>query len=209
MATFFYKYRDTSNIVRLLDILIRNRLYACTNDKLNDPMEGKFLYSGGSKDYKKRIKEKLDKMLICSLSTTCDNGLLWTHYAKQHTGCCIEVEITAESWKQENIKYLTNIPNIDETVFQNDEDAVDAILFQKSIDWSYEHETRCIKKKEDNTKPYLAIRVKRILLGIRMDRAEKAFIKDFVKVLNKGRKESDRIIIHQMTKNEINFSYII
>jgi hypothetical protein len=65
MSSFSYKYRSTSDMVRLLDILIRNRLFACTCEKLNDPMEGKFLYSGASKDYKKKIKEKLDLKMIC------------------------------------------------------------------------------------------------------------------------------------------------
>ena len=207
MVTLCYKYRDTSNIVRLLDILIRNRLYACTCEKLNDPMEGKFLYSGISKDYKKRIKEKLDKMLICSLSASYDNGLLWTHYANQHTGCCIEVEINVKSWMMKNISYKGTIPNVNEKTFPKDEDAIDAILFQKSKDWEYEKEMRFVKEKGKNIKPYLSVKVKKIYLGMRMEKTEKSFIKDVVKILNKGRKEDDKITLQQMSNKEIDFGY--
>lgn len=207
MTTLYYKYRDTSNIIWLLDILIRNRLYACTCEKLNDPMEGKFLYSGVSNNYKKRIKEKLDKMMICSLSASYDNGLLWTHYANQHTGCCIEVEVTAKSWEMKGISYSRNLPNIDETNYPKDEDAIDSILFQKSKDWDYEKEIRFVKEKGINIKPYLSVKVRKVYLGIRMERTIKSFLKNFVEELNKGKKESDRIILHQMTKKDINFGY--
>lgn len=207
MATLFYKYRSTSDMIKLLDILIRNRLFASSCEKLNDPMEGKFLYSGVSKDYKKKIKEKLDSMMICSLSTSYDNGLLWTHYANQHTGCCIEVEVTAKVWEQKRIDYLDHMVNIDEKSFPNDEDAINAILSKKSIDWEYEHEIRFIRKKGKNIKPYLTVRVRKILLGLKMEKTEKAFIKDFVEELNKGRKNSDKIVVHKMTAEEINFGY--
>jgi len=207
MAAIFYKYRSTSDMVRLLDILIRNRLFACSCEKLNDPMEGKFLYSGASKGYKKRIKEKLDSMMICSLSTSYDNGLLWTHYANQHKGCCIEVEVTAKVWEQKRIEYLDRMTNIDENSFSNDEDAINAILSQKSKDWEYEHEIRYIRKKGKNIKPFLTVRVKRLLLGLKMGKTEKTFIKDFIKELNKGRKDSDKIVVHKMTAKEINFGY--
>lgn len=207
MATLYYKYRDTSNIIRILDILIRNRLYACTCEKLNDPMEGKFLYSGASKEYKKRIKEKLDKMMVCSLSTSYNNGLLWTHYANQHSGCCIEVEIMVKSWEMKSMQYNSNLPGIDESTFPKDEDAINAILFQKSKDWEYEKEVRFVKEKGINIKPYLCVKVKKVFLGIRMDKSEKSLIKDFVKELNKGKKETDKITIHQMTQKEINFGY--
>lgn len=207
MATY-YKYRDFTNIVRLSDILLRNRLFACSHNMLNDPMEGKFLYSGNSKDYKKRIKEKLDNTLICSLSTSCDNGLLWTHYANQHTGCCIEVEVTATSWRMQDVHYPETLPNINETNSSKDNAVIDAILFQKSKDWSYEKEIRCIKEKGKNISPYLTIHVKRVLLGIKIDKADKSFIKSFVNAINKGRKDADKIEIHQMTRSEIDFGYV-
>jgi hypothetical protein len=97
--------------------------------------------------------------------------------------------------------------NIDENSFSNDEDAINAILFQKSKDWEYEHEIRYIREKDKYIKPYLTVRVKRILLGLRMEKSEKAFINFFVKELNKGRKDSDKIVVHQMTTKEIDFGY--
>lgn len=146
-------------------------------------------------------------MLICSLSTSCDNGLLWTHYANQHKGCCIEVEVTAISWKMLNVDYPNKLPDIDENTYHNDNDAINAILFQKSKDWYYEKEMRCIKEKGKNIKPYLKIHVKRVLLGIKMNNKEKNFLKSFIKELNKGRKDSDKIGIYQMTERDIDFGY--
>lgn len=204
---FYYKYRSISEITRLLDIFINNRLYAGSYANLNDPMEGKFLYSGNSKEYKQRIIEKLNRMLICSLSKSYKNGLMWSHYADEHKGCCIEVEITAKSWRIQAIGYPDNLPNIDDKTFENDNDVIDAILFQKSKDWMYEHEIRCIKEKGKNTKPYLAVRITKLFLGIRMDRVTKNMIKKLVDFVNVGRKGNNKIEIYVMTKAEIDFGY--
>lgn len=39
-----YKYRGFNNFEFALDIFVNQRLYAATYKKLNDPMEGRFIY---------------------------------------------------------------------------------------------------------------------------------------------------------------------
>ena len=207
MTTLYYKYRKTSNLQRLLDILLRQRLYASEYKKLNDPMEGKFLYSGCSKDFKQRIKDKLENMFICSLSTSYNNGLMWTHYADEHKGCCIEFEVTAKSWKQQEINYPSTLPNIDDYSNQSDEDIVDSILFQKSADWKYEHEIRYIKEKRKKTTPYLKIRITRLLLGLNIRKEEAQLLKELVDIMNEGKKKDKKIEVYKMKERDIDFGY--
>lgn len=43
-----FKYRNLSNIQFALDIFINKRLYAANFKTLNDPMEGRYMYTRGA-----------------------------------------------------------------------------------------------------------------------------------------------------------------
>ena len=44
--TLLYKYRSIRNFRRFTEILLSNKLYAAKYSKMNDPMEGAYLYHG-------------------------------------------------------------------------------------------------------------------------------------------------------------------
>lgn len=90
-----YKYRSLENLERFLDIVIDNKLYGALYKEMNDPMEGYFQYSPDvDKSVLTGIWEGKNKRYICSLSKKSNIGLMWTHYANENKGCCIEVEVT-------------------------------------------------------------------------------------------------------------------
>ena len=113
MAELLYKYRSLSNYKRFVDILLRNRLFACAYDKLNDPMEGYYQYSPNiNKDFLRPIIEGKQKTYICSLSRKGDIGLMWTHYADENRGCCIELKVTSKTWDSVDVDYSQQMPEI-------------------------------------------------------------------------------------------------
>ena len=111
--TTLYKYRSLENLGRILDILLHERLYAANFKNLNDPMEGHYRYSTDvNKELRTQILDERNRTLICSLSKKKDIGLMWTHYANENKGCCIELQVTSPSWTMIEVDYKDKLPNI-------------------------------------------------------------------------------------------------
>lgn len=189
-----YKYRGLSNLKRFLEIILNKKFYGALYSELNDPMEGKFRYN-----YKiphgiiEALKDQKQKTYICSLSKRNDIGIMWTHYAEEHKGCCIEVEVTAKSWKRIEVKYQSSSIEISDTSSLLD------ILKIKSIQWNYEEEVRYIKTPKD--RKALSIKIKRIFLGYKLNKPEFNFYKKLIQTLNPS------IEVVKMKKDSLDFGY--
>lgn len=189
-----YKYRGLSNLKRFLEIILNKKFYGALYSELNDPMEGKFRYN-----YKiphgiiEALKDQKQKTYICSLSKRNDIGIMWTHYAEEHKGCCIEVEVTAKSWKRIEVKYQSSSIEISDTSSLLD------ILKIKSIQWNYEEEVRYIKTAKD--RKALSIKIKRIFLGYKLNKPEFNFYKKLIQTLNPS------IEVVKMKKDSLDFGY--
>ncbi len=95
---------------------------------------------------------------ICKIycfSEINNSTLMWSHYANNHKGVCVEYEVNQDShhrkiYLQQNrflmpINYSSEIPKISGTYFfHNIEENIEKILLSKSLDWSYEKEWRFI-----------------------------------------------------------------
>lgn len=192
---YYYKYRSLSNLRRFLDILINKRLYASKYLNLNDPMEGAFsLDKNVSQGTIARLRDDRANTLICSLSKTHKNGLMWSMYADEHRGCCIELEVTSPKWKRIDVTYTNSLPIITE-----ENASVDTILSIKSNQWKHEEEVRFIQI--DSNSPYLKIRIKRIYFGMKMNRTDFSFYKNLLKSL------SVDIEIVKMKREDIDFGF--
>lgn len=183
-----YKYRSLENLKWLLDILINGRLYGSSFNKLNDPMEGAYRYdSHVPKEKREQLLKERGNTLICSLSKRNDIGLMWTHYANEGRGCCIEVEVTSTKWKEIPVKYTNELPNVN-----ND---IDVILGTKATCWEYEKEVRYIRT-EDNIKdisPYLEVRVTKVIFGYGVSTAEYNMYKRLIQGINQIKKKKHQI----------------
>ena len=94
-----YKYRGFDNFEFALDIFVNQRLSAATYKKLNDPMEGRFIY-GRNFSNRVNINEIVGdkaRYMILSLSEKPNNMLMWSYYSEAHAGFVVGVEITQKS----------------------------------------------------------------------------------------------------------------
>lgn len=194
-----YKYRSLQNLKRVLEILVKGELYGAKPNELNDPMEAYFLCLDKSSLSVKIMEEKFKNAYICSLSKQHNIGLMWSHYADGHKGCCIEVEVeeNGEEWKECDVKYDFNQKKI-----TKDKHPLD-LLKIKSKAWKYEEECRYVKihdgsQQEDSQ--FLKVNVKRIYLGVAVSDEDFELYKKTFKALVPNLKDED--VIH-LTKEKI------
>lgn len=195
-----YKYKDFEHFEFFMDLLIKKRLYGATFQELNDPMEGYFISENFDESEWETMRETKKKVRICSLSKTYDNALMWAHYAGEHKGCCIEVEIPDSTWRCLEVRYQTTMPKLTSGI--NPDEAIETIFGVKSDYWSYEQEVRYVKivQTTNEGKPYkadLPIRIKKIYLGIRA--SNKDSIERIVKAIDSN------IIVEKLKRSDIKF----
>ena len=80
----FYKYQNFS--INSLSGLTENYLYFASPNKLNDPFD---VASLSLEKQFENLEINKERFKTCSLSKINDNKLMWSHYAKEHTGICI------------------------------------------------------------------------------------------------------------------------
>jgi len=205
-----YKYRSLTNLDWTIDILLSQRLYASKYVNLNDPMEGFFYHHGLSKSKLESIlKDKLS-FRICSLSKSPTDIGLWTFYADEGRGCCIEVEPETDGWNYKEIEYNQDIPEINDVVNgQYDVQSIERILCTKTERWKYEQEIRFLKAVgRSNHSTYLNVKMKNVILGYNINVEKKEIMASLVDTLNKNRSHEDSIGIIEMTKNELTYDII-
>jgi len=99
-----YKYREINEFT--FKIFEDSSLFFASPNLFNDPYDSFYTEKNGLQDMAKRLgqpfndghkKEQIQKfkknVAILSLSHNSDNILLWSHYADDHKGICLEFEI--------------------------------------------------------------------------------------------------------------------
>lgn len=176
---YLYKYRSLKNFARFVDILLNNRLYGSTYTELDDAMEGRFKHPiGVDRELLDKIKSGKESYYICSLSKTPTSSPMWALYADENKGCCIELEVTSKTWKSVDVKYQSEMPNVNNTV--------EEIITTKSKEWEHQQEVRLLKRIEmgrKNTRT-MSIKIKRIIFGLRVKDVEYRLYKKLISQLN-------------------------
>lgn len=192
----FYKYRSLDDLESFLSIIIDKKLYGALYSEMNDPMEGYFTYSGNGL-FKEKIVEAKNMTYICSLSSSGNIGLMWTHYANENRGCCIEVEVTSKTWKEVKVRYSREMPEVKHSSCVKD------ILGVKSEAWSYEQEIRFLspETQKGKTRPRLTVRVNRIFLGFKVDSPLKYYLGTIINAID------PRIEVIEMCKDWLDYGY--
>lgn len=193
-----YKYRSLCNLERFLDIIIDRKLYGAFYKEMNDPMEGYFQYDPFvDKDLFHSILDGKNKRLICSLSSKSDIGLMWTHYADENKGCCLEVEVTSKTWERVEVSYASQIPEL------NVQTTIRGILGVKAKMWEYEKEIRYLSPILGNAKirPQLTVKIHRIILGYKVDRYKFCHLRKIIQALNPS------ITVEKMRKDKLDYGF--
>lgn len=145
---------------RLYDILMKENpldkeksVFKDLNSKYWDnPITAKLINSSYKMPIKKRnpnefFETYLDVTTgIFSLSSTCDNNLMWGHYAANHTGICIgfltEYLLDLGADYIGKVNYTNILPKLKSDLLNQEN--LEQIFFTKETDWKYENEYRII-----------------------------------------------------------------
>lgn len=176
MTEVLYKYRSLDNFKNFVDIIMNNRLFAARYDTLNDPMEGNYFYNDGeiNESIKAKIYDTKQMIRLCSLAKSPTNFLMWSHYAKGHSGVAIGVRINNNQYNVKEIQYLDDLRHI-----QNLEAIT--ILSSKIKCWEYEQEVRAFT--EDNTQ-YIHVQIESIHIGSNMSNQDYSLVQKLIEKIN-------------------------
>ena len=128
----------------------------------------------------------IKKFGVFSMSQINDNILMWSHYANQHEGFCIEFvrspnKLLGDIERTRPVDYHYHYPevepldldgNIDPSIFRK-------MLFTKAKDWSYEKEWR-LTYDEGNKGEQLPADISSIIFGLRMHEDHKNTIRNIL-----------------------------
>lgn len=161
-----YKYRSTTQLDYVFDMIFNQRLYCSRLDQLNDPNEAitRFMTFPGkepNRDRRKEINTFKKDHRVCSLSKVRNNLLLWAHYANGLNGIAVEIELQDDDENIHEVKYVKALPRFNE-LFNYEDNGPASLLKHKLIDWRYESEVRVIAKKDYYE---LAIPIRKIYIG--------------------------------------------
>ena len=138
---------------------------------------------------------------VFCLTYNCENYLMWSHYAKDHTGFCIgfddNIKTIADNSRRYSgpVSYQSILPTIKYFYYHPDHIA-DAILFTKSDVWTYEKEYRIVF---DGPKPIDVDHslVKEIIIGCKAPENLKKYIRENIRT---------NIEIYQMEDSFVEYS---
>ena len=118
--------------------------------------------------------------LYC-LSEHNDSILMWTHYAAEHSGYCLEFEVADNFNAAQQVKYATKFPVVD--VFTTPlKEQVDLVFLTKFQGWSYEREWRIVDiKRGSGPREYPRELLRSVIFGLKMQETEREKIRVWVK----------------------------
>ncbi len=139
-------------------------------------------------DYRKKLA---NNFAFCSLSTKCDDVLMWSHYANSHKGIVLGIDIDTDDLQEhlQEIKYLNKLPEWDIAKyfdFMNGDDSHNGIFFQdlsvKSKHWIKESEYR-IWRKMPGYWVYKESQIKELYFGVNCDHITKKVVLELLNFL--------------------------
>jgi hypothetical protein len=119
--------------------------------------------------------------IYCLSGTPC-SILMWSHYAQDHTGYCIQFEATDTPFfgRALPVLYSEKYPFVDFFNTPNDVQ-VDEIFLTKYIGWSYEEEYRIIDHENGGgLREYPKDLMKSVIFGLRMPEDDKLRIRKWL-----------------------------
>uniref|UniRef100_B8HQV6 DUF2971 domain-containing protein n=1 Tax=Cyanothece sp. (strain PCC 7425 / ATCC 29141) TaxID=395961 RepID=B8HQV6_CYAP4 len=193
MNNVLYKYRGLTNIQYALDIFINQRMFAAEFKKLNDPMEGIYLYEPGklSKENARKIYDQKSIYRILSLSEEYNNMLMWSYYAEGHSGIVVGVTVSEPDLQVRRVEYVNDLSmDIDDGY---DGDVAIEILSKKLKIWEHEKEHRVFSREK-----YIKVEIKELIFGVNTESETRELVE------NIARKFCSDIKISNINKSQLN-----
>ena len=165
-------------------ILPELRIRVSTFDKVNDPFEllgARQSDRPGRRHFAALYDHWVKTLGFISLSDNWKSPLMWGHYARNHTGVCLGIEIPDErvvpmNYQPERLEVLLTMSPLEAAV---DEELIKQVVTTKFQDWAYEREWRYMTKlehpDEDNGFHYIEFspqfELREIIAGARCERS--------------------------------------
>lgn len=124
-----------------------------------------------------------DHLGVCSLSANPRSPLLWSHYAADHKGICVQLRpwIDPEGLVALPVEYNDSYPVMKN--FDRPTNGLDAVLpfLRKSTDWAYEEEWRIVVPERPNTlRQFHARAMTGVIFGLRTTASDEAYIRELM-----------------------------
>lgn len=155
----------------------------------------------------RNFEKGIEKLGILSLASSNKNLLMWSHYASEHKGMCLEFErlhntALADNEKTKPMSYNDNYPSINAPSILNEEHTLSnkiRILHSKSKHWEYEQEWRHIVEQGNELHPWPAA-LTSVYFGCKVDMSDIHLVKNIIPDSNvkyyKGNLHSDKFDIY-------------
>lgn len=134
-------------------ILPDMRIRLSTFDAVNDPFELLALRHGG-REQRRRFAWLYDYWVrllgFVSLSETWRSPLMWAHYARNHTGVCLGIDVPKGralkvNYEPERLRLVLDATKLETAL---DTELVRTLVTTKFSDWQYEREWRVVERLE-------------------------------------------------------------
>jgi hypothetical protein len=182
--THLYKYVSLDNYA--IDIIKNGRLYLSDGSNFNDPFELSII------DKNTMLPIAISGLHILCLTNSYQNKLMWSHYAHEHKGICITVEIPKYNvypicysgkrvFADSDIDLL--ISESKRYVKKNLDKPYDNLAYEKKVayikdrKWEYEKEYRIVYDENDEKrlildgdKWFVPVKIKKVYLGVNFDK---------------------------------------
>ncbi|MGL1958428.1 MAG: DUF2971 domain-containing protein [Colwellia sp.] len=213
-VTSLYKYKPMNQFT--LDIIASERIFYALPESFNDPFDTKCSFTNSSAIIQSTDAQKIARAFpndpdimafelkstssdidkfhhnlknfgIVSLAESAADILMWSHYADNHKGICIELE-RHENNELGNISvtrkivYTKSYPSLNSKILlsqDNFDSSLQRILYTKSKQWVYENEWRTFKP--EGGKVYsLPGKIKSVTFGARASTMDIEIVKKLI-----------------------------
>lgn len=177
-----YKFRSISgeSFRYTQDIFINRRLFLPPASMLNDPNEGvavidiKNQYRVWGNQLEERNRQQ--RIRICAFTETHKNSVVWSHYADEHRGICIEFDsdkVDTKNGLLRQVNYSNTLPTLGHNSGADERTA----FLNKTKEWAYEKEWRYITKDASAYLQFNDTAITRVYLGARFSDNDLAWVK--------------------------------
>ena len=144
---------------------------------------------------------KLESVGMYCLSRIRDSILMWSHYACDHRGYCLEFNATDHMFKEAQCVHYSDDYPVVEFYSTPIEKQVELVFLTKYLGWRYEQEWRIIDfRNGSGIKPYPRDLLTGVVFGTRMPDSDKALIRSWVN------RRGHNVKFYQCTQNDRKFT---
>ena len=172
MRSYHERNSDFHSIVR--DVMLGKR------DRSEIPMNRAPIPGWAMNVANTEFKGEQSKFGVCCFSETNLSMLMWSHYADNHKGVCIEFEFPENSLEKSELSQVNYSNEFPKFTFddyrgfskQDVQNKIRQLITVKAKDWEYEKEWRLIHDEKNTLYPK-TLKIKSVLLSVRGDQKVK------------------------------------